>query len=67
MSGSGRDEVEVDALRAKLKVEWVPNTGPFDPMEALAELAVNLWLSRKARGNVQAPGPQQAEERREAG
>jgi len=54
-------------LKARLRVEWVPNEGPFDPLDALAELAVNLWLSRQERGNVQAPGPEEAEERRAAG
>tara|TARA_R110002072_G_scaffold247333_1_gene406450 strand:+ start:224 stop:430 length:207 start_codon:yes stop_codon:yes gene_type:complete len=61
-----RDAALVD-LMARIKVVWVPNEGSRDPMQALAQFAVKLWLSQQERGNVQPPGPEQAEERRAAG
>lgn len=61
------ERADLADLKARLTVEFVPNTGPFDPLEALAELAVSLWLAREGRGNVQAPESETAEERRAAG
>jgi hypothetical protein len=62
---SPEDDARVAEYRSKIKIVWVPNEGPDDPLDAFVDLLASAWLARQGRGNV--ADDSGTEERREAG